>query len=47
MAPLRDYVDLFDFAALKIQENITRLRRQEGGYEFRHTRITGWLVTDT
>jgi len=41
MATLRDYVDLFDSAAQQIKDNTTRTALEEGGYEFRHTRITG------
>jgi len=45
-ATLRDYVDLFDSAAQQIKDNTTRTPLEEGGYEFRHTRITGQPATD-
>jgi len=47
MAPLRDYVDLFDHTAQQIRDNSTRLKLDGGGYEWRHTIITGQTDTVT
>jgi len=44
MAPLRDYVDLFDSTAQQIRDNATRIKLDDGGYEWRHTIITGTLT---
>jgi len=44
MAPLRDYVDLFDSTAQQIRDNATRNKLDDGGYEWRHTIITGTLT---
>ena len=44
-ATLRDYVDLFDAAAQRIQDNTTRTQLDDGSREWRHTRITGQSVS--
>jgi len=44
MAPLRDYVDLFDSTAQQIRDNATRIKLDDGGYEWRHSIITGTLT---
>ena len=44
-ATLRDYVDLFDAAAQRIQDNTTRTKLDDGSHEWRHTRITGQSVS--
>jgi len=46
MASLRDYVDLFDSAAQQIRDNTTRVPLEDGGDEFRHTRLTGQQATN-